>query len=93
MEQVGLAQPRLAPDEQRVVGACGRSATATAEACANRFDAPITKVSKVYFGFRLTGVPDAEAVEVVGRSAKYDDHSAPGVAFGAPGPEESVAPE
>ncbi|GAA4913414.1 hypothetical protein GCM10023223_35750 [Stackebrandtia albiflava] len=29
----------------------GDSATATAAACANRFDEPITKVSKLYFGF------------------------------------------
>src|SRR5262247_2713915 len=30
----------------------GDSATATAAACANRFDEPMTNVSKVYFGLR-----------------------------------------
>jgi hypothetical protein len=30
----------------------GASATATAAAWANRFDCPMTKLSKVYFGFR-----------------------------------------
>ena len=30
----------------------GASATATAAACANRFDCPMTKLSNEYFGFR-----------------------------------------
>ena len=30
----------------------GASATASAAACANRFDEPMTNVSNVYFGFR-----------------------------------------
>ena len=47
----------------------GASATATADACAKRFDAPITKVSKVYLGLRLA--PDGVGA-AVGRSAKYD---------------------
>ena len=47
----------------------GASATATAEACAKRFEAPITKVSKVYFGLRLA--PEGVGA-AVGRSAKYD---------------------
>jgi hypothetical protein len=33
----------------------GASATATAAACAKRFDDPMTNVSKVYFGFRRAG--------------------------------------
>ncbi len=35
----------------------GASATATAAACANRLLEPITKVSKVYFGFSRAGSP------------------------------------
>ena len=35
----------------------GASATATAAACANRLLAPMTKVSKVYFGFSRAGSP------------------------------------
>lgn len=36
----------------------GASATATAAACAKRFEAPMTKVSKRYFGFsRAVGSP------------------------------------
>src|SRR4026209_194669 len=33
----------------------GASATATAAACANRLPEPMTKVSKVYFGFSRAG--------------------------------------
>jgi hypothetical protein len=34
----------------------GFSATATAAACANRLEAPMTKVSKVYFGFSRASI-------------------------------------
>jgi hypothetical protein len=39
VQQVRLAQPGLAVDEQRVVRLAGASATATAAACAKRLDA------------------------------------------------------
>src|SRR6478736_4537180 len=39
----------------------GASATATAAACANRLDCPMTKLSNVYFGFRRESLR-AEAV-------------------------------
>src|SRR3954452_12894337 len=39
----------------------GASATASAAACANRFDEPITNRSKVYFGFMPASLADAAA--------------------------------
>src|SRR6478752_1351403 len=40
----------------------GASATATAAACANRLDLPMTKLSNVYFGLSRVSLRDAEAV-------------------------------
>ena len=58
VEQVGLAQPRVAVDEERVVGTTGVSATAWAAAWASRFDEAATKVSKVNFESSWTaGIP------------------------------------
>src|SRR6478752_2105179 len=38
----------------------GASATATAAACANRLDWPMTKLSKVYFGFSRVSLREME---------------------------------
>ena len=44
--------PRPVPqDEQRIVGAPGASTTASDAACANEFEGPTTKLSKVCRGF------------------------------------------
>ena len=77
----------------------GASATATAAAWLNRFDAPITKVSKMYFSFSrdcdrgpATSPPDCE----VGAGEVYDAQSGPAprassAVAGAPDPGCSAA--
>ena len=69
----------------------GASATATAAACAKRLEAPMTNVSKRYFGFRrAVGSPGP----VAGAGCAASGPGAPVVGrFGPTGPPRWTCPE
>ncbi len=77
VQEVGLANPRRAADEERVVGLPGSSATVSAAAWASRLESPMTKCSKLNRGLPAvrSGLrrawSGASGLDVAGSAARW----------------------